>query len=73
MVQSYLLLFSSAFVLIGLNGIFSNLKDRISPKKDPLPPDVVRSAKATSPQSPAENHKKKFPVVEFTFFACFLR
>jgi len=38
MIHSYLILFFSAFTLIGLNGIFSNLKDRFSQKKDPLPP-----------------------------------
>ncbi len=61
MVQTYLLLFSSACILIGLNGIFTNLKDRISPPKDPLPPDALPSTPATSPQSPAENCKKEFP------------
>jgi len=64
MVQTYLLLFSSAGILIGLNGIFTNLKDRISPTKDPLPPDTLPSTLATSPQSSVETCKKSSRVSE---------
>ncbi|MCK9630630.1 MAG: type II/IV secretion system ATPase subunit [Methanoregula sp.] len=54
MIQDILVIVSCMFTLIGLNGIFTNLKNRISPPKDPLPPD------ATLPL-PEDPHKKEFP------------
>ncbi|MDD1689984.1 MAG: type II/IV secretion system ATPase subunit [Methanoregula sp.] len=54
MIQDILVIVSCMFTLIGLNGIFTDLKNRISSPKDPLPPDAT-------PPLPADLHKKEFP------------
>jgi len=41
--------------LVSLNGIFTNLKNRISPQKDPLPPEA-------SPPAAVAQNTKEFPV-----------
>lgn len=64
MVQLILLIVFSAITLIGLNGILSDLKGRILPPKDPLPPGALRSAPAANAQSPAKTRKKEFPGID---------
>jgi len=49
-----LLIGTSVVILIGLNGIFTDLKNRFSPKKDPLPPTESLPGEATLP-------KREFP------------
>lgn len=48
MVQLVFLIGCSVVVITGLNGIFTNLKNRISPEKDPLPPAVSHPATASA-------------------------
>ncbi|MDO9036137.1 MAG: type II/IV secretion system ATPase subunit [Methanoregula sp.] len=50
MIQNFLVTISCMFTLIGLNGLFTTLKNRMSVPKDPLPPVTEPLPRSSNPQ-----------------------